>query len=334
MQPIPNQQTAPSTHSAVQHQKLCWNREGYDWPNRDFSSFVHAAGLRWHVQQMGHGPVLLLIHGTGAATHSWRKLAPLLAAHFTVVAPDLPGHGFTDTPAPERLSLDAMAEDLATLMRKLGHRPLLVAGHSAGAAVLARMCLDGSIAPRGLFGLNGAMLPIGGWAGRVMTPFARLLAANAAVPRLFARFADSDKFIERMIADTGSALEPDGIKFYRRLTRSPGHVAAAIRMMANWKLRPLARELPRLATRLMLISGGNDKTIAPNDAARVHAMVPRSSIDVMRGLGHLAHEEKPHEVSELMLNLVRPLGLLAPIGAAASEPFEAWQLRPAVARSK
>jgi putative magnesium chelatase accessory protein len=227
-----------------------------------------------------------------------------------------------------------MAQDLAALLRGLAHRPMLVAGHSAGAAVLARMCLDGSIAPHALVGLNGAMLPIGGWAGRLMTPFARLLAASAMVPRLFAQFADNDKFIERMIADTGSELEPDGIKYYRRLTRSPGHVAAAIRMMANWKLRPLARELPRLATRLMLISGGNDKTIAPGDAVRVHAMVPRSSIEIMPGLGHLAHEEKPHEVSELMLRLARSLGLLSQPGGAAAEPFEAWQLRPAVALSK
>jgi putative magnesium chelatase accessory protein len=334
MLPTPNEQQSSTPRTAVQHPKPCWEHEGRDWPNRHASSFVHSAGLRWHVQQMGRGPVLLLVHGTGASTHSWRALAPLLARHFTVVAPDLPGHGFTDTPAPERLSLNAMAQDLAVLLRGLAHRPLLVAGHSAGAAVLARMCLDGSIAPRGLIGLNGAMLPIGGWAGRVMTPFARLLAASATVPRLFAKFADSDKFIERMIADTGSALEPDGIMFYRRLTCSPGHVAAAIRMMANWKLRPLARELPRLATRLLLISGGNDKTIAPHDAARVHAMVPRSSIEIMPGLGHLAHEEKPHEVSELMLRLARSLGLLVPAGAAAAELREAWQLRPVVAQSR
>ena len=231
---------------AAAHVKPNWDRDGHDWPNRASSRFVEAAGLRWHVQEMGQGPVILLVHGTGAATHSWRTLAPLLAQHFTVVAPDLPGHGFTETPPMPRLSLNAMAADLSALMHALGHRPVLVAGHSAGAAVLARMCLDGRIAPGSLIGLNGAMLPIGGVAGRFMTPFARMLAASAVVPRLFARFASREKFVERMIAETGSALEPDGVEFYRRLTCSPGHVAAAIRMMANWRLRPLARDLPRL----------------------------------------------------------------------------------------
>jgi pimeloyl-ACP methyl ester carboxylesterase len=180
------------------------------------------------------------------------------------------------------------------------------------------MCLDGKIAPSGLVGLNGAMLPIGGFAGRMMTPFAKMLAGSAMVPRLFAKFANSDKFIERMIADTGSALEPDGIKFYRRMTCSPGHVASAIRMMANWKLRPLARDLPRLATRLLLVTGDNDKTIAPKDAARVHAMVPRSSVVTMPGLGHLAHEERPQAVSTLMVQLAGSVGLLPLLQAVAS----------------
>ncbi|HEY0329576.1 MAG TPA: alpha/beta fold hydrolase BchO [Rhodopseudomonas sp.] len=319
MRPIPTELPAAAPRRAELHAKPRWDHEGRDWPNRESSRFVQAAGLRWHVQQMGRGPLLLLVHGTGAATHSWRALAPLLAEHFTVVAPDLPGHGFTETPPAKRLSLDGMAEDLAGLLRVLDLAPVLVAGHSAGAAVLARMCLDGAIAPDGLFGLNGAMLPIGGLAGRLMTPFAQLLAGSRVVPRLFARFASSDSFVERMIADTGSVLDPAGIEFYRRLTCSPGHVASALRMMGNWKLRPLAAELPRLLTRLVLVSGGNDKTIAPHDAARVHALVPGSRVVTMPGLGHLAHEERPHEVSDLIIEFARHGGLLPPLLAGAAE---------------
>ena len=87
-------------------------RPGAGWPNRDASRTVRAAGLDWHVQVAGAGPVLLLAHGTGAATHSWRGMVPLLARHFTVVAPDLPGHGFTQAPANARMSLPGMAAAL------------------------------------------------------------------------------------------------------------------------------------------------------------------------------------------------------------------------------
>src|SRR3954465_15975067 len=78
---------------------LSWDRDGRDWPHREASRFIEAAGLRWHVQIMGQGPAALLLHGTGASTHSFLDLAPLLARRFTVVMPDLPGHGFTATPA-------------------------------------------------------------------------------------------------------------------------------------------------------------------------------------------------------------------------------------------
>ncbi|MBI5130968.1 MAG: alpha/beta fold hydrolase [Rhodopseudomonas palustris] len=313
-----NDNTPPARQQrSTPHAKPRWNDEGRDWPNRDASQFVHAAGLRWHVQQMGRGPVLLLIHGTSAATHSWRMLAPLLSEHFTVVAPDLPGHGFTDTPKPSRMTLDAMAQDVAALLRGLGHQPVLVAGHSAGAAVLARMCLDRSIAPSALVALNGALLPIGGTAGRFMLPLARMLASSTVVPRLIARFARNQGMVERMIADTGSAIDPAGIDCYRRLVGSPGHVAAAIRMMASWRLDRLAQDLPQLATRLLLIAGSNDKTIASRHSAQVQRMVPGARLTIMQGLGHLAHEERPHDVSGLMTELARSAGLLPQMVAAA-----------------
>ena len=54
--------------------------------------------------------VLLLIHGTGAATHSWRGLMPLLARHHHIVAIDLPGHAFTEMPTRWPLSLPRMAQ--------------------------------------------------------------------------------------------------------------------------------------------------------------------------------------------------------------------------------
>ncbi len=281
-----------------------WDRDGADWPNRDASRFVRAAGLDWHVQQMGSGPVLLLAHGTGAATHSWRDLAPLLAEHFTVIAPDLPGHGFTSMPPPGGLSLPGMARALGGLLETLQVEPSLAVGHSAGAAILARMCLDGQIAPPQLVSLNGALLPLRGLPGQVFSPMAKVAAASSLVPRLFAWHARADrKVIERLIRDTGSSLDDAGTELYRRLARSPGHVAAAFGMMAHWDLHPLARDLPRLRPALTLVYGERDRAIPPVDAERVRALVPTATTVPLPGLGHLAHEERPREVSELIVRL-------------------------------
>jgi magnesium chelatase accessory protein len=284
---------------------LVWERDSSDWPNREASRFVRAAGLRWHVQQMGAGPILLLVHGTGASTHSWRALAPQLAARFTVVAPDLPGHGFTESAPSYQLSLPGMAYGLNALLKTLGVAPVIVMGHSAGASILVRMSLSGHLAPRSLVSLNGALLPLQGTPAHLFKPLARLLVGLPLVPRLFAWRAADRAVVERLLRDTGSKIEPAGVELYARLARTPGHVAAALGMMANWDLAALAGDLQKLAPPLVLVIGSNDRTISPTTALRVREILPSAELVTLPGLGHLAHEERPEAIVELLERLHR-----------------------------
>jgi magnesium chelatase accessory protein len=287
---------------------LDWSLESGCWPHSDASAFRDAGGLRWHVQQMGQGPSLLLIHGTGASTHSWRALAPLLAERFTVIAPDLPGHGFTSGPPPKRLSLRAMSESVAALINELGLRPAVAVGHSAGAAILSRCCLDGSIAPDRLVSLNGALLPFRGPAGFLFPSLAKLLFLNPLTPRLFAMSAGDPERVSRLIRGTGSRLNEEGVELYSRLFSSPGHVAAVLGMMANWDLRRLRRELPALRVPLLLIAGDKDLAVPPDDAERIRRIVPGSSLKHLPDLGHLAHEEDAQIVAELIVEFADAQG--------------------------
>jgi len=280
---------------------------GAAWPNRAASRFLTAGGIAWHLQVMGQGPVVLLIHGTGAATHSWRALAPLLAENFTVVAPDLPGHGFTSA-APRNPSLPVMAEAVAALSRALDMAPALAVGHSAGAAILIRMCCDRSIAPKGVVSLNGALLPFGGVAGRLFSPLAKVLVGNALVPRLLSRSAGDRASVERLIRNTGSTLDPEGVDCYARLMRDPAHVAGALAMMANWELGPLARDLGKLETPLLLVAGSADRAIPPEQAFQVRERALSATVRTLRRLGHLAHEEQPETVAGLIRDWARSLG--------------------------
>lgn len=282
-----------------------WERDGHDWPNRESSRFVEAAGLEWHVQCLGKGPCLLLLHGTGASTHSWRGLLPILARDFSVVAPDLPGHGFTQTAPFHRMSLIAMAKSIENLLKTLEVTPALAAGHSAGAAILARMCLDERLAAKGLVSLNGAFLALRGLPGRVFSPVAKALSLSTAVPRLFALQASNPSVVNRLLRDTGSRIDAEGIRFYRRLARSPAHVSAALDMMANWNLDRLEADLPELTTPLLMIVGARDRSVPPAQACRVQAMAPHVEVTTMPGLGHLAHEEAPGKTADLILEFAR-----------------------------
>lgn len=282
------------------------------WPNRESSRFVRAGGLLWHVQVMGAGPVLLLLHGTAAATHSWRDLAPALAPHFTVVAPDLPGHGFTQSVADRRMSLPGMAAAVHALLRAMELRPALAAGHSAGAAVLAHMCLHNQLAPRGLVALNGAFLPMGGVPGQLFSPLAKFLTGLPGLPTLFAWRARNPSVVRRLLADTGSRLDPAGIALYARLIQTPAHAAAALAMMAHWDLDPLAAALPRLTTPLLLLTGANDRAVPPAQSESVRALVPTARLLTLPNLGHLAHEEDPTTTAHHILTFAHQTAALAP----------------------
>ncbi len=279
-----------------------------DWPNRDSSRFVRAGGFGWHVQTMGTGPALLLLHGTGAATHSWRDLAPRLAERFTVVAPDLPGHGLTETPASSRMSLPGMAAALRALLQVLDVKPGLVAGHSAGAAVALRMTLDGTIHPAGVVGLNAALKPFSGAAGKVFSPLARVLVGLPVLPNLFAWRARDPATVRKLLADTGSTLDEAGVAAYARVVQDPRHAAAALTMMARWDLQPLVDDLPRLAVPLLLIVGDNDRTIPPAVSEAVARIVPGARVHRMPG-GHLAHEEHPTETAAAIEAFAATLGI-------------------------
>jgi len=292
----------------VLHQKPVWERDGIDWPNRELSRFVDAGGLTWHVQEGGDGPGLLLVHGTGSATHSWLGLLPLLATRFRVLAMDLPGHGFTAVPAPRRLSLSGMAEGIGALCRELALAPEVAVGQSAGAAIAARMCLDGLIEPKALVSLSGALLPLRGLPATWFKPAARLTARGAWLPRFFAAGARRDpRSIDRMVASTGSRLPPEQVARYRMLISHPGHLSAALNMMANWDLEPLRRDLPALRPHLILAAFDNDKTVPPSEAERVKALLPSAELRRFDRLGHLAHEEDPDTVAELIFDVAKGL---------------------------
>lgn len=291
-------------------ERLRWEREGRDWPNRGASRFVRAARLRWHVQVLGpetasdETPVLLLIHGTGASSHSFETLAPLLARHFICVIPDLPGHGFTDLPPLRGLSLPAMARGLQALLRQLELSPDLVAGHSAGAAILAHMCLKIQIAPAALIALNGALLPYPGASSPWFAPTVKLAVWNPIVPRIFSARAD-ERNVRRLIAGTGSTLKPRGLDLYGRLARNPVHVAGALGMMAGWDLLSLRRMLPKLEVPLVLLVGGEDRAIRPYQARQIAEQVPGAELHFFEGLGHLAHEEDPDGTADAILAVAR-----------------------------
>jgi len=105
-----------------------------------------ANGQQLRLRRGGEGPPLLLLHGNPQTHLMWHRVAPALAARFTVVAPDLRGYGFSSKPPASAdhaaYAKRAMAQDMVALMADLGFPRFAVVAHDRGARVAHRMALD------------------------------------------------------------------------------------------------------------------------------------------------------------------------------------------------
>lgn len=271
------------------------------WPNAGFSRFLSAGDVRWHVQIAGTGPTILLLHGSGGATHSWRDVLPRLAPRFTVVAPDLPGHGFTSRPPANGLTLTGMAASLAALIRTLDIAPRALVGHSAGGALALWLATQHPTAS--IVGLNAALTPPNALM-TLLAPAAHVLAPTGFMGALTARLADSDFVFDALMKSTGSVISADQRALYRVFARSPERAGALMTMFAGWDLNALTRRLPLISNPVTLIVGANDGWVSARDTRRAAARMPHARVIELPGAGHLAHEEFPVQVADIIAGSV------------------------------
>lgn len=294
---------------------MSWPNHQSSWPHAQHSQFVNAGAIRWHVQIMGQGPCLLLLHGTGSGNFSWRGLLPLLAQHFTVVAPDLPGHAFTSRGPDGSLSLPGMSEGLRALMLQLNVTPHVMVGHSAGAAIAAHMLLSQGEKLRHttLMGLNPAWLPLPGMASWLFGPAAKLVQLNPLSAWATAKLASQPGTVSRLLESTGSTLDAAGTDLYARVLSDSGHVQGVLSMMAAWRLKPLAARLHEIRQPVYMAIGSNDQTVPPQLADEACLRMPHAHRAMQQGLGHLAHEQDPEGTAQQILRWCAPtMGGLGP----------------------
>lgn len=280
--------------------RLDWDREGLIWPHREASDFVAVGKARWHVQRMGTGKPLLLLHGTGASVHSWRDLMPLLAQSHEVIALDLPRHAFTTGHSAAAMSLPAMAREIAGVTAQLGIQPAAIIGHSAGAAIALQLALDhGYGGP--IIGLNAALRPFPGPLAQIYPAIAKAMFVNPLVPRLFSGTIDWAGGAKRFLwRSTGSRIDPAGFACYRTLFKNAGHAGGGLAMMANWDLPSLRARMGEVTNSILLVHGAKDPAIPLAWAKDAAGWLPDARLEVLPGLGHLAHEEAPEQAAALI----------------------------------
>ncbi|WP_295316695.1 alpha/beta hydrolase [Roseobacter sp.] len=177
----------------------------------------------------GSGPPVLLLHGFPQTHAMWHKVAPALAADFTVIAPDLRGYGASGKPAgTEPYSFRHMAADQVALMDALGHGQFHVVGHDRGGRVAHRLALDapGRVASLTVMDIVPTHLLLDQLTREVATAYYHwfFLAQPAPFPETLIGH-DPDAYFESCLLGWGAAqlsdFDPDALAAYRNAWRNP-----------------------------------------------------------------------------------------------------------------
>jgi len=191
-----------------------------------------------HCRTGGKGPPLLLLHGYPQTHVMWHRIAPSLAANFTLVIPDLPGYGASSIPplgpGHEAYSKRSMARAMVSVMETLGHSSFALAGHDRGARVAYRLALDHPDTVKKLAVLD--ILPTHDYWQRMDREFAlkiyhwAFLAQPAPFPEQLIS-ASAIPFLEHTLASwtASKSLAPfsaGALNHYRAMFADPARVAA------------------------------------------------------------------------------------------------------------
>jgi magnesium chelatase accessory protein len=273
------------------------------WPYSEYSEYVETSLHAWHIQRLGKsgGKKILFIHGTGSSCHTWSDTVEYLLDEFEVLLVDLPGHGFSKIPAPNQSSLQSIFNGSMELIKKIPFVPDLIVGHSAGAAI-AVLLSEKIKAKSGVICINAAFGEFPGLAGVMFPIFAKIIAVVPFSSDVLAGLSKNKERTEKLIANTGSTITKDNLNLYKVLFSKPNHVKGTLKLMAEWNLSEFLENLKNCNSNINFLVGNLDKTVPISISKKWSQILPRTSYYEISGAGHLVHEEKPYEVSQIILN--------------------------------
>lgn len=269
---------------------------------------LHGHPVTYH--RMGAGPAVLLIHGITSSSRTWRTVMPALAEQYTVIAPDLLGHGRSAKPRGD-YSLGAYASGLRDLLVALEVPRATVVGHSLGGGVamqfayqfperVERLALvdSGGLGAEVSLVLRAATLPGAEYVLPLMVS-SPLRGATAALGSVLGRLglrANAD--VQGMAEGFESFRDADARRAFVHTARSVIDPAGQ-RVEATDRLY-LAAHVPSL-----IVWGDKDRMIPVKHAYEAHDNMPNSRLEIFEGAGHFPFNDDPDRFVALLLDFLK-----------------------------
>jgi pimeloyl-ACP methyl ester carboxylesterase len=242
-------------------------------------------------------PVILLIHGLAGDSNTWKDVMPALAEHFTVLAPDMLGHGESAKPIGD-YSLGAYASGLRDLLTVLGLASVTVVGHSLGGGIALQLAYQHpELVERLVLVGSGGLGREVSWLLRALTLPGSEFVMPLLFPRLVRDFGDA---ANRRLHDRGFSAPHLGEMWraYTSLGRAENRFAF-IRTLRG-VIDPTGQTVSAtdrlyLAAALptMIVWGDSDAIIPVAHGYSAHDAIPGSRLEIFEGCGHFPHVEDP-----------------------------------------
>jgi pimeloyl-ACP methyl ester carboxylesterase len=267
-------------------------------------------GERIAFREAGSGPALVLIHGITSSSATWQRVMPYLARHFTVIAPDLVGHGESDKPRGD-YSLGAHASNVRDLMVVLGHERASVVGHSLGGGIAMQFAYQFPERCERL-----ALIDSGGLGREVniLLRAATLPGAEYVLPLLAAtRVLDAGRLAGGLLGRIGLRARTDVEEIaHGHATLSDAQARAAFvhtlravvepggqRVDASNRLH-LSAHIP-----FVLIWGEHDSIIPLSHGEAAHARIATSRLEVFHASGHFPQLDEPERFVDVLIDFLQ-----------------------------
>jgi pimeloyl-ACP methyl ester carboxylesterase len=271
------------------------------------SIFLDIDGMQVHVRDEGprdDASPIVLLHGFGSSLHAWDGWAAALRDKRRVVRLDLPGFGLTG-PSPDNLyGLERDMRVTLGVLDRLGIARGVVGGNSLGGAVAWRMALS---APARVDKL--ILVDAGGYPQHATSvPIGMRLLRLPGIPFLM------QNTLPRSLVEQGmrnvfgdpSRVTPEMVERSFELTSREGNRRALVDRTRQRSPNTLYERIPELKLPTLIIWGGRDRLVPPDDAERFHRDIAGSVLVMFDDLGHAPEEEDPVRTVEAVKRFLDP----------------------------
>ncbi len=276
---------------------------GAEIPHQAESRFATIDGIRLHYQEKGEGLPLVLLHGFGSSTFTWKDVLDPLATRFRVIALDLMGFGFSDKPRAD-YSVKRQAELAMKLLDQLGVGKANICGNSMGGSIAIFAAATFPDRVSSLILIDAAaysdldknrltpnpqlLIPVWG----------EVLAAFAFLDRRYIEWG-----LRKSFYDPAFVTE-ERLNAYHRPFKSRNGQRAALATARSADLKPIEDRIHLLKVPVLILWGAEDEFIPLQMGTRLHRDVPGSKWVVFSRCGHLPQEEMPERVVEEIFKFI------------------------------